>query len=112
MANTRSAKKAIRGSAKKREHNSFWTRRISAAEKGLTKLIQAGAGADILKESFQVLQKVVDKAAKENVIKKNKAARIKSKLAKKISADAQTATKPTTTKSTKAKPKSSKPKSK
>jgi ribosomal protein S20 len=80
VANTKSAKKAARGSLRKREHNAFWKRRIKAA-------------GDILTiDGFAALQKVLDKAVKEKVIHKNKAARIKARIYKKITADATTRT--------------------
>lgn len=84
MANTQSAKKAIRGSEKKRQHNLFWKRRVNSAEKNLTKLLKDGANADILNENLSVLQKILDKAAKEKVIHVNKANRVKSRFAEKI----------------------------
>jgi ribosomal protein S20 len=96
----------MRGSARKYEHNSFWKRRISSSEKNILKLISGGAGADILKESFSALQKVLDKAVKEQVIKRGKAARIKSRIAKKLTANAKPSTKPRT-KSARAKSKES-----
>ena len=87
MANTRSAKKAVRSSAKKRTHNLFWTKKIKESVKALKKsLITKGADADILKEKLVTLQKAVDKASKEKVIHKNKANRLKSTYAKKITA--------------------------
>lgn len=107
MANTASAKKAMRGSAKKREHNTFWKRRISAASKNLIKLLADGkANADILKESLSTLQKVVDKAVKAKVIHKNKAGRIKSKYANRIAARASStkSEKPAAKKTTAKKP--------
>ena len=41
---------------------------------------------DILNKELSVLQKVLDKASKNKVIHKNKAARLKSRYAKKVSA--------------------------
>ncbi len=87
MPNTKSAKKALRQTANKTEHNLFWKRRIYTMKKALTKTLQTkGANADILNDEYKALQKVVDKAAKEKVIHKNKASRIKARFAKKISA--------------------------
>lgn len=86
VANTQSAKKAIRSSERKRQHNLFWKRRVGSASKNLQKLLKEGANADILNENLSVLQKVVDKAVKEKVIHKNKANRLKSKFAEKIRA--------------------------
>ncbi len=42
--------------------------------------------ADILNKELMALQKVLDKAAKNNVLHKNKANRLKSRYAKKITA--------------------------
>lgn len=72
MANTKSAKKAYRNSLKKRLHNLFWKRRISAAKKA----------KPFNEEAYKNLQSILDKAVNKKVIHKNKAARIKSKLSK------------------------------
>lgn len=86
MANTKSAKKNIRASAKKRSHNNMWEKRFKTAAKSLFKSIKGKEEESIIKEKFRVLQKVLDKAAKEKVIHKNKANRVKSKYALKVSA--------------------------
>lgn len=86
MANTQSAKKTIRSSAKKKKNNLFWKKRIKKASKNLQNLLDEGANTDILKENLNNLQKIVDKAAKNKIIHKNKANRIKSGFANKISA--------------------------
>jgi len=87
MPNRRSAKKSFRASLKKKAHNLSW----KAKYKGVAKAIRDGitaktATADSLKQSLTALQKLCDKAAKEKVIHKNKANRIKSRYAKKITA--------------------------
>jgi small subunit ribosomal protein S20 len=87
MPNTMSAKKAVRQSKNKEEHNLFWKRRIYSIKKAITKTLQTkDVNADILNNEYKALQKVVDKAAKEKVIHKNKASRIKARFAKKIAA--------------------------
>jgi small subunit ribosomal protein S20 len=97
VANTQSAKKAIRSSERKRQHNLFWKRRINTATKNIKRLLKEGkADGKLLEENLVVLQKVVDKAAKEKVIHKNKANRLKSRYTKKVSAHG---TKAKTTKS-------------
>lgn len=97
MANTKSAKKAIRNQNTKRLHNLFWKRRISAAKKNLNNLLKdSKPNTDILKENYSTLQKIVDKAAKEKVIHKNKAGRIKSSYANKLTAHETTKPKPKT----------------
>lgn len=76
MAKTKNAKKAHRASISKRQHNLFWKKRIKIAQRP----------ADFNAESLGALQSVVDKAANNKVIHKNKAARIKSRMAKKAAA--------------------------
>jgi small subunit ribosomal protein S20 len=96
VANTKSAKKAIRSSQRKYEHNLFWKRRIKAASKNVKKLLEEGANADILKENLSILQKVLDKASKKKVIHRNKANRLKSRFANKIAAHEPESNKTTT----------------
>lgn len=102
MANTQSAKKALRGSQRKRQHNLFWKRRIAAAAKNVRSIVaDEKADEKLVNENLVVLQKTLDKAAKENVIHKNKANRLKSRYAKKASAH-ETKPKETKAKTTKA----------
>lgn len=104
MANTRSAKKRIRSSATKNEHNLMWKRRIKAMQKAVLKTLKTTPeNTDILKTQQANLQKVVDKAAKEKVIHKNKANRIKARSAQKI-VTAHAVQKETKSESTTAKP--------
>jgi len=83
MPITKSAKKALRGSERKRVFNLRRKRAMKDAIKEITKLISAkdkkGAEAK-LPEAY----KAIDKAAKRGVIKKNTAARKKSRLSKMI----------------------------
>ena len=80
MPNTMSSKKALRQSRRKRSHNLFWKNRVKIVVKDLKDSLQTkGATLDILKEKESLLQKYLDKAAKEKVIAKNKANRLKSK---------------------------------
>lgn len=97
MANTKSAKKAVRGSNKKRIHNLGWKKRVKSAIRNFTDLVKAAATSQDLTKSLSLAQKALDKAAKENVIHKNKANRLKSKLAVKLNSNA----KPTAAKSSK-----------
>jgi len=75
MAKIESAKKAHRGSEKKKLYNLFWKKRIKAAQKSFV---------EGEKESLVNLQSVLDKAANNKVIHKNKAARLKSHFAKEL----------------------------
>lgn len=96
MPNTSSAKKALKQSKKKRQHNLFWKRRIRNMVKNIRRQLADGSvNADIIKKKESLLYKIIDKAAKNDVIKKNKASRLKSKVAKELSAYAPTKTKTT-----------------
>ncbi|OGC48064.1 hypothetical protein A2W32_05545 [candidate division WWE3 bacterium RBG_16_37_10] len=85
MPNTMSAAKALRQSNKKRQHNLYWKKRISDVRKQISHLLQTkNLNADILNKELSLLAKALDKAAKEKVIHKNKANRLKSRYARKI----------------------------
>ena len=80
MAITSSAKKAIRSSAKKRVFNIRRQNALSDATKAFVKALTAkdlAAAAKLLPSAY----KAIDKAMKRGVIKKNTAARKKSRLA-------------------------------
>lgn len=87
MPNTMSAKKALRQSQRKRAHNLFWKSRIRSVVRDLKELLQdKNSDPAILKEKEVLLQKYSDKAVKEKVVSGNKANRLKSKYAQKITA--------------------------
>ena len=101
MPNTNSAKKAVRSSLRKRDHNQMWKNRIKAVVKVVKKTITDRiSDPKVIAEQLTALQKTVDKATKEKVIHKNKANRLKSNYAQK--------TAKLVTKSTTSKPKSAK----
>ncbi len=83
MANTSSAKKAIRVSERKRVNNLRHRREMSEARKAVRKAV---ANKD--KKTAEMLlpkaYKEIDKAAKRKIIQKNTAARYKSRLVAKI----------------------------
>ena len=82
MANHKSAEKRIRSNDAKRVHNRYYAKTTRNAVKALRTL-------EDKKEANTLLPKVsamLDKLAKRNVIHKNKAANLKSKLAKKVNA--------------------------
>lgn len=79
MANTSSAKKAIRSSARKNVINLRVKRSYKEAKKDLEKSITEKGDS---KKLLAVVYKKIDKAAKLNVIHKNTASRYKSRLAK------------------------------
>ena len=72
----RSAQKKMRSDSRKRQYNLQRKSVVKQAIKAMEK--------EPTKENFSTAQKALDKAAKTNVIHKNKAARLKSRLSKKI----------------------------
>ncbi|HRP30631.1 MAG TPA: 30S ribosomal protein S20 [Agriterribacter sp.] len=82
MANHKATKKDIRQAAKRRERNRYYGKTTRNAIRDL-KAITEQNGA---KEKISSVESLVDKLAKRGVIHKNKAANIKSKLAKKVNA--------------------------
>jgi small subunit ribosomal protein S20 len=77
----KSAKKAMRQNERRRKRNLIWKRKIKDIEKKIEKLIKEKKKNEANKLLPQ-LYKVLDKAAKNNIIKKNKAARLKSRITK------------------------------
>jgi small subunit ribosomal protein S20 len=84
MANTTSAKKAARAALRKRVHNERRKRTMKSTTKDFRKLATEG-GKDAAAKLSEVFQ-AIDKALKRGVIKKNTAARMKSKLSKMLAA--------------------------
>lgn len=83
MPITDSAKKALRQSKKRRKRNLHYKSRMKKTIKEITELIEAEKikkARDLLPEAY----KAIDKAAKQNIIHENTAARKKSRLAKKV----------------------------
>jgi len=81
MAITKSAKKAIRQSATRKEQNNVYKNKI----KKLVKEVKSLMAANKNKEAQKMLADIysaLDKAAKVGVIKKNNASRRKSRLTK------------------------------
>ncbi|OGZ44300.1 MAG: 30S ribosomal protein S20 [Candidatus Ryanbacteria bacterium RIFCSPHIGHO2_02_FULL_45_17b] len=81
MPNTSSAKKALRQSAKRRVQNTRHKRAVADTTKQIRKLIESGKyeeAAALLGRAY----KEIDKAAKTRVLKKNTAARKKSRVAR------------------------------
>ena len=84
MPVTSSAKKALRGSKKKRVFNLRRKDEMQNVIKEYKKLVLAKK-TDEAKKLIPKLQKAIDKAEKRGIIKKNTASRKKSRLMKKIS---------------------------
>lgn len=80
MPITKSAKKALRSSARKKEFNLARKDALKTAVKKMRKLI-AENKTDEARKFFPEVQRIIDKAAKHGgVLKKNNAARKKSRL--------------------------------
>jgi len=80
MPITQSAKKAVRGSLRKKAYNDQWKRKMKEVIKKINKLAKTEKkeAEKLLSSAFQT----IDKAAKRGVIKKNNAARKKSHLSR------------------------------
>lgn len=81
MALTKSARKAIRVSKRQKIHNDRRQKTMKAALKDVRSLI-ADKNKDEAEKKLREAYQALDKAAKRGVIKKNTAARKKSRLAK------------------------------
>ena len=84
MPITQTAKRALKKSLKSRGINVVKKAVLKKTEKKFLKLL-ASNKIEEARKILNVLYKLLDKAAKTNLIKKNKAARDKSRLAKKLS---------------------------
>ena len=80
MANHKSALKRIRQNAVKRDRNRYYHKSARTAIKNL----RAETEKATAEEQFPKVSSQIDKLAKRNIIHKNKASNLKSKLAKHI----------------------------
>ena len=85
MANTSSAKKAKRVALRRRVFNARRSKAMKDSVKTISKLILAKKGKDA-QAALPNLYQAIDKAAKNGTIKKNTAARMKSRLARGVAA--------------------------
>ncbi|OGG57927.1 hypothetical protein A2853_03300 [Candidatus Kaiserbacteria bacterium RIFCSPHIGHO2_01_FULL_55_17] len=85
MAKTSSAKKAQRGALRRRVFNARRKKAVKDVVKEMSKLI-ATKDAKASAAKLSTLFKAIDKAAKNGTMKKNTAARMKSRIAKRVSA--------------------------
>ena len=83
MPITKSAKKALRQARKRERRNLLWKNKIKKIKKDIKRLIENKKIAEA-KKILPQFYKAVDKAAKNNIIKKNTAAHKKSRLTKLI----------------------------
>ena len=88
MANIKQQKKRNRQNEKRRVKNSQVKSTIRTAAKKIVKTIDSKEGKDLdkIQEYFLNFTKTIDTAAGKGIIKKNTAARKKSRLAKKVNA--------------------------
>ncbi|HIT83164.1 MAG TPA: 30S ribosomal protein S20 [Candidatus Avibacteroides faecavium] len=77
MANHKSALKRVRQAEKRRLHNRYYAKTMRNAVRKLRATTEKAAAVELLPKVTAML----DKLAKKNVIHKNKAANLKSKLA-------------------------------
>ena len=80
MANHKATQKDVRQSTKRRERNKYYGKTTRNAIRDL-KEIKSGKDAS---KKMEDVASMIDKLAKKGVIHKNKAANLKSKLAKKV----------------------------
>ena len=80
MANHKSSLKRIRQTKTKNEHNRYYAKTMRNAVRKL----RATTDKEEAVKMFPIVQKMLDTLAKTNVIHKNKAANLKSGLAKHI----------------------------
>ncbi|RAJ83102.1 small subunit ribosomal protein S20 [Chitinophaga dinghuensis] len=81
MANHKATKKDVRQSKKRNERNRYYGKTTRNAIRDLKAITEKAAAEKELSD----VASMIDKLAKRNVIHKNKAANLKSKLAKKVS---------------------------
>ena len=84
MPQRKSGLKALRSDAKKTEYNQRIKNRVKQTIKAFQKAEKSG-DKDKLKDLYKKACSQLDKAVSKNVIHKNKAARHKAQLAKKLS---------------------------
>jgi small subunit ribosomal protein S20 len=82
MANHKATKKDTRQSLKRRDRNRYYGKTTRNAMRNLLKITEKEEAQGELPKVISM----IDKLAKRNVIHKNKASNLKSKLAKKIGA--------------------------
>jgi len=82
MPVTKSAKKALKVAHRRHEENLLHKASFKTAIKTAKKAVEAGTKE--VAELFSKAQSALDKAAKKNTIHPNKAARLKSRLSKKM----------------------------
>ena len=87
MPHTPSAAKRHRKADKRKKQNRIAVKKVKVARKSVAEAIVAGDAAKTTAE-VQKTQAVLDRAATKGYIHKNKAARLKSRIAKRLKATA------------------------
>jgi len=84
VPNTKSAKKRVKQSEKRRSKNRGYMKRIKEVQKEIDKSIKANADKEQINQLLNKAFKVIDTAESKGVIHKNNAARKKSQLHRKV----------------------------
>lgn len=82
MANHKATKKDVRQAAKRRDRNRYYGKTTRNAIRDLKVITDKKAAG----ETIPAVEGMIDKLAKRGIIHKNKAANLKSKLAKRVNA--------------------------
>jgi len=85
MANTAQARKRVRQSERRRQHNASLRSSLRTAIKKVAKAIEAGDKA-VAEATMRSSQSVIDRIADKRIVHKNTAARHKSRLAARLKA--------------------------
>jgi len=85
MPQTRSMRKALRQSLKRRQGNRAWKVRVKSARRALLDNLETATPEDTA-ANLRTAQKMIDKAAKRHILHPNTAARRKARLAQKVAA--------------------------
>ncbi|MEA1950335.1 MAG: 30S ribosomal protein S20 [Planctomycetota bacterium] len=85
MPNTKSANKRLRQNVVRRTHNRSIKRAVRSQIRKVREAVQAGS-VDLAETEFHLVAKKLDRAAARNIIHRNSAARLKSRLSAKIKA--------------------------
>jgi small subunit ribosomal protein S20 len=82
MANHKATKKDVRQAEKRRDRNRYYGKTTRNAIRDMKALPDASA----MEGQYPTIASMIDKLAKRGIIHKNKAANLKSKLAKRVNA--------------------------
>lgn len=85
MANTKQAQKRARQAEQRRKHNASQRSMVRTYIKRVIKAVQGGDHGQAM-DAFKAAQPVIDRIADKDAISKKKAARLKSRLNKRVKA--------------------------